>query len=893
MLSSAIRRAFIDYFVAAGHTRVESGSLIPADDPTLLFVNSGMAPFKDVFLGREQRPYQRAVTAQKCVRAGGKHNDLENVGYTARHHTFFEMLGNFSFGDYFKDDAIAHAWKLLTREIGLPAEKLWITVHLSDDETADIWRTKIGIPPERIIRLEENFWNMGDTGPCGPCSEIFYDHGPELAGGPPGSPTEDEGERFIEIWNLVFMQYERFADGKMQKLPKPSVDTGMGLERMAAVLQGVHNNYETDLFIPLIESARALCPGSSDAGAGKPEQNIASLRVIADHLRASAFLIGDGTSPSNEGRGYVLRRIIRRGLRHADKLGIQNPCFPRLLPTLIGIMGDAYPELHRQQKQISAVLTEEETQFARTLKAGMEILTAAIAKIGGARDTLNGETVFKLYDTYGFPPDLTADVAREHSLKTDWAGFEKAMQEQRKRSRAYGLFSDRRQKIPADIKKPTSFVGYDKTEAPARLLGMLNADGKPVQTLAAGETGTLIPDTTPFYAESGGQVGDMGRIVTRASLFRVTDTQKQNGIFLHFGKIEEGQMQVGDTLTATADPNKRAEIRRHHTATHLLHAALRQILGDHALQRGSLVTENRLRLDFAHTTALDATTLAELEDWVNERIARTMPITAQEMPLTEAKKLGAVALFGEKYGERVRVVSIENTEETASVELCGGTHVANSGELGVLRIESESGVAAGIRRLVAQTGRAAVHSERTRRATLKKLGTLLGTKEDAHLLADVSSLRKKLIQTEKELHRLRAELALKDLRRTYANAESAGGTRLAVFNCQNLTQPAFMRLADDCREKFATGIAILLNEPPGSDNITVMILAGKQQTGDYPAEKLLKHLISQFGGGGGGSTEKARGGLKRGANFNLPEEQTAAIKQAALEWITAQKPDSE
>ena len=874
MRSAEIRQAFIDHFVKVDHKHVESASLVPAGDPTLLFTNSGMAPFKDLFLGKEKRPYVRAVTAQRCVRAGGKHNDLENVGYTARHHTFFEMLGNFSFGDYFKEDAIAYAWQLLTRQIGLPQEKLLVTVHHTDDEAARIWRTAIGIPAERIIRLDEdNFWQMGDTGPCGPCSEIFYDHGPEVPGGAPGSPEEDEGERFVEIWNLVFMQYERFADGKMKQLPKPSVDTGMGLERMTTVMQGAHNNYETDLFVPLIESARALCPK-----AGLADNNLPSLRIIADHLRAAAFLIADGVLPANEGRGYVLRRIIRRALRHANKLNIDSPFLAKLLPTLIDLMGGAYPILTVKQTPIAQTLNDEERQFARALDQGMAILTSAIKE---ARNTLDGATIFKLYDTYGFPPDLTADAAREHSLTADWEGFQEHMTAQRNRSRAYSMFRKQHYALPPKL-KPSRFVGYTDTAISSRIVALLDDEGRAVTTLGPGAVGTVLLDETPFYAESGGQIGDTGQLVSQEGLFQVRDTKKQDNFVLHFGKVEEGALRPNETVRAAIDTERRREIRRHHSATHLLHAALHQIVGEHAQQRGSLVTDTRLRLDFAHNSALSATELEQLEDWVNDRIALALPINTEEMQLTEAKQQGAMALFGEKYGERVRVVAIGAKEQRCSIELCAGTHAAHSGELGPFQITSESSIAAGIRRVEAQTGAAARHADKNRRHTLKKIGALLSAKDGAQITATITSLRAKLARAEKQLNELRADQARRELQTAYADVKCFGGTNLMVFHGRELTQTAFLQSIDACRAKLKDGLAVLLNDK--TDNATIATIVLSKRAADYPADVLLKHLTAKFGGGGGGSGQQARGGIERPNN---KDPYTAQIEAAAAEWIQA------
>ncbi|HSH47942.1 MAG TPA: alanine--tRNA ligase, partial [Halomonas sp.] len=693
MKSAAIRQAFLSFFEQHGHTVVPSSSLVPDNDPTLLFTNAGMVPFKDVFLGRDPRSYVRAASSQRCVRAGGKHNDLDNVGYTARHHTFFEMLGNFSFGDYFKREAIRFAWNFLTEELGLPREKLWVTVHVSDDEAERIWKDEIGIDPARFSRLDEdNFWQMGDTGPCGPCSEIFYDHGPEVWGGPPGSPEED-GDRYIEIWNLVFMQFDRDAQGNLNPLPKPSIDTGMGLERIAAVMQGVHSNYEIDLFQRLL-SAAAEATGHGDTAAP-------SLRVIADHIRSCAFLITDGVLPSNEGRGYVLRRIIRRAVRHGHKLGASGAFFHRLVAALDAEMGDAYPELRRAREQIERVLLKEEEQFARTLDHGMGLLDEALASLEG--DTLPGETIFKLYDTYGFPFDLTADVCRERGVSLDAAGFERELEAQRERARAASQFgADYGAALELDGE--TLFVGYDRLEDSARVTALVDSEGNALVRLEPEQRGVAVLDRTPFYGESGGQVGDIGYLETASGRFLVEDTQKQGGHHLHHGRMIDGEMVVGETVTPKVDPDLRAATVRNHSATHLLHRALRLVLGEHVQQKGSLVTPQRLRFDFSHFEPMSAEQLQEVERLVSEQILENAATRVETMTLDEAKARGAAALFEAKYADSVRVLTIG--ADDFSVELCGGTHVARSGDIGCFHILAESGIASGVRRIEAITGQA-------------------------------------------------------------------------------------------------------------------------------------------------------------------------------------------
>ena len=691
--SNEIRSTFFEYFKERGHEIVRSGPLVPANDATLLFTNSGMVQFKDAFLGSEKRPYVRATTSQRCVRAGGKHNDLENVGYTARHHTFFEMLGNFSFGDYFKQDAIRYCWDLLTEVYGLPVERLWVTVYEEDQEAEDIWKNEIGVDPERFSRcgVKDNFWSMGDTGPCGPCSEVFYDHGPEVPGGPPGSPDED-GDRYIEIWNLVFMQFNRDADGTMTPLPKPSVDTGMGLERLAAVLQGVHSNYETDLFIHLIEKA-AVVTGATDL-------SDKSLRVIADHIRACAFLIVDGVVPSNEGRGYVLRRIIRRAIRHGHKLGVEGPFFYRLVEALEQEMGTAYPELGERREVVERILRQEEERFDETLDQGLRILDQAIEDLSG--EQIPGDTVFRLYDTFGFPVDLTADIARERGLTVDMANFEKAMEAQRDRARAASQFEAGGDKA-LEVEACSEFVGYDSTRGEGRVIALFH-DGAPVDSLGPEDRGIVVLDSTPFYSEGGGQVGDQGEISANGTRFEVEDTQRRGDATLHVGVITDGEIHMGDSLLAQVDAPRRRATARNHSATHLLHTALRQVLGGHVAQKGSLVAPDRLRFDFSHFEPVSKAQLEEIEALVNEWILQNDEADTQVLPLAQAMESGAVALFGEKYDDPVRVLAIGDY----STELCGGTHVRQTGDVGMFKLTSETGVAAGVRRVEAVTGQGAL-----------------------------------------------------------------------------------------------------------------------------------------------------------------------------------------
>ncbi|HGV2743940.1 TPA: alanine--tRNA ligase, partial [Escherichia coli] len=800
--TAEIRQAFLDFFHSKGHQVVASSSLVPHNDPTLLFTNAGMNQFKDVFLGLDKRNYSRATTSQRCVRAGGKHNDLENVGYTARHHTFFEMLGNFSFGDYFKHDAIQFAWELLTSEkwFALPKERLWVTVYESDDEAYEIWEKEVGIPRERIIRIgdnkgapyaSDNFWQMGDTGPCGPCTEIFYDHGDHIWGGPPGSPEED-GDRYIEIWNIVFMQFNRQADGTMEPLPKPSVDTGMGLERIAAVLQHVNSNYDIDLFRTLIQAV-AKVTGATDL-------SNKSLRVIADHIRSCAFLIADGVMPSNENRGYVLRRIIRRAVRHGNMLGAKETFFYKLVGPLIDVMGSAGEDLKRQQAQVEQVLKTEEEQFARTLERGLALLDEELAKLSG--DTLDGETAFRLYDTYGFPVDLTADVCRERNIKVDEAGFEAAMEEQRRRAReASGFGADYNAMIRVD--SASEFKGYDHLELNGKVTALF-VDGKAVDAINAGQEAVVVLDQTPFYAESGGQVGDKGELKGANFSFAVEDTQKYGQAIGHIGKLAAGSLKVGDAVQADVDEARRARIRLNHSATHLMHAALRQVLGTHVSQKGSLVNDKVLRFDFSHNEAMKPEEIRAVEDLVNTQIRRNLPIETNIMDPEAAKAKGAMALFGEKYDERVRVLSMGDF----STELCGGTHASRTGDIGLFRIISESGTAAGVRRIEAVTGEGAIATVHADSDRLSEVAHLL--KGDSNNLADkVRSVLERTRQLEKELQQLKEQAAAQESANLSSKAIDVNGVKLLVSELSGVEPKMLRTMVDDLKNQLGSTIIVL------------------------------------------------------------------------------------
>ncbi|EMS4513027.1 TPA: alanine--tRNA ligase [Escherichia coli] len=849
--TAEIRQAFLDFFHSKGHQVVASSSLVPHNDPTLLFTNAGMNQFKDVFLGLDKRNYSRATTSQRCVRAGGKHNDLENVGYTARHHTFFEMLGNFSFGDYFKHDAIQFAWELLTSEkwFALPKERLWVTVYESDDEAYEIWEKEVGIPRERIIRIgdnkgapyaSDNFWQMGDTGPCGPCTEIFYDHGDHIWGGPPGSPEED-GDRYIEIWNIVFMQFNRQADGTMEPLPKPSVDTGMGLERIAAVLQHVNSNYDIDLFRTLIQAV-AKVTGATDL-------SNKSLRVIADHIRSCAFLIADGVMPSNENRGYVLRRIIRRAVRHGNMLGAKETFFYKLVGPLIDVMGSAGEDLKRQQAQVEQVLKTEEEQFARTLERGLALLDEELAKLSG--DTLDGETAFRLYDTYGFPVDLTADVCRERNIKVDEAGFEAAMEEQRRRAReASGFGADYNAMIRVD--SASEFKGYDHLELNGKVTALF-VDGKAVDAINAGQEAVIVLDQTPFYAESGGQVGDKGELKGANFSFAVEDTQKYGQAIGHIGKLAAGSLKVGDAVQADVDEARRARIRLNHSATHLMHAALRQVLGTHVSQKGSLVNDKVLRFDFSHNEAMKPEEIRAVEDLVNAQIRRNLPIETNIMDLEAAKAKGAMALFGEKYDERVRVLSMGDF----STELCGGTHASRTGDIGLFRIISESGTAAGVRRIEAVTGEGAIATVHADSDRLSEVAHLL--KGDSNNLADkVRSVLERTRQLEKELQQLKEQAAAQESANLSSKAIDVNGVKLLVSELSGVEPKMLRTMVDDLKNQLGSTIIVLATVAEGK----VSLIAGvsKDVTDRVKAGELIGMVAQQVGGKGGGRPDMAQAG---------------------------------
>ncbi len=852
--TNKIRQQFLDFFKANGHEIVPSSPLVPGNDPTLLFTNAGMVQFKDVFLGAEKRSYVRAVSSQRCVRAGGKHNDLDSVGYTARHHTFFEMLGNFSFGDYFKRDAIAYAWELLTKVYGLPAEKLWVTVYHTDDEAFDLWKDMVGVPAERIVRIgdnkgapfaSDNFWQMGDTGPCGPCTEIFYDHGADIFGGPPGSPDED-GDRYIEIWNLVFMQFERHADGRMTPLPKPCVDTGMGLERLAAVLQHVHTNYETDQFQHLIKAAAQL------TGTGDLENK--SLRVIADHIRACSFLIVDGVLPGNEGRSYVLRRIIRRALRHGHQLGCRDLFFHRMVAPLIDVMGEAYPELVKKRAMVEQALKTEEERFAETLDQGMRVFEEMVAK--GAT-TIAGEDAFKLYDTYGFPADLTADVARERGLAIDMDGFERAMQAQRDRARAAGQFAAKGQISSELIQQltPTEFLGYDSGCADQLNVAAIVRDGQTVDSLASGEEAIVILDRTPFYGESGGQVGDTGELLGANGRFDVSDTHKLAGAFHgHAGRWSgSAPLKVGDVLSGRIDDARREATVLNHTATHLLHAALRTVLGEHVQQKGSLVAPDRLRFDFSHFQPVSHAELGRIEAMVNAQIRANHAADIRQMGMQEALDFGAMALFGEKYGERVRVLKLGDF----STELCGGTHVERTGDIGLFRIIAEGGVASGVRRIEAVTGAGALAVVEQQQSRLEQVAGLLGGRSD-DVVEKLRALIEKQRQTEKELDALKAKQASAAAGDLAAQAIDVNGLNVLAAVLDGADAKALRDGVDRLKQQLGDAVIVLAGRADGK----VQLVAGSHGAalGRIKAGELLGHVAAQIGGRGGGRPDMAQGG---------------------------------
>jgi len=864
MSASDVRSAFLEYFREHGHTVVPSSSLVPGNDPTLLFTNAGMVQFKDVFLGKEKRDYVRAVTSQRCVRAGGKHNDLENVGYTARHHTFFEMLGNFSFGDYFKREAIRYAWEFVTRRLKLDPARLWVSVYYEDNDAAEIWINDIGVPAARVKRMGEasNFWAMGDTGPCGPCSEIFYDHGPEVAGGPPGSPDED-GDRYVEIWNLVFMQYERAADGTLTALPKPSVDTGAGLERLAAVMQGVHSNYDIDLFRDLIAAA-AAATGSSD-------HSSPSLRVIADHIRACSFLIVDGVVPSNEGRGYVLRRIIRRAVRHGYQLGQSQPFFYKIVPALVKTMGGAFPELARTADHVARVLRQEEERFAETLAAGMLQFDARMREQGG--DTVAGTLVFLLHDTYGFPPDLTADIARERQLNVDMAGYEREMEAQRERARAASRFGVD-QRGGAQVAERSEFCGYEAIECQGRVVALLR-NGVSVEALTAGESGEVILDRTVFYAESGGQVGDTGELIGAASTrFEVKDTLKRGAAHSHIGRLIAGRLQVGDSVMERIDAERRAAIRLNHSATHLLHAALRKVLGTHVTQKGSLVAPDRLRFDYSHFQPLSSAERAQVETLVNDQIRANSEAATRLMDYEHAIAGGAMALFGEKYESRVRVLSMGDF----STELCGGTHVKRTGDIGIFHIVSETGVAAGVRRIEAVTGQAALDYVNRVDAQLADIAGLVhGSADEA--AAKVREALERIRALEKENRNLKDKLALGQGTDLAAAAVDVGGVMVLATRVDGADAGALRAAVDQLKSRLGSAIVVLGSVESDSK---VVLVAGvtADQTARVKAGELIGAVAAQVGGKGGGRADFAQAGGSR------PQALDAALA-SVTPWVRA------
>lgn len=849
--TAEIRQAFLDFFHSKGHNIVSSSSLVPTNDPTLLFTNAGMNQFKDVFLGLDKRDYNRATTSQRCVRAGGKHNDLENVGYTARHHTFFEMLGNFSFGDYFKHEAISYAWELLTGEnwFNLPKEKLWVTVYETDDEAFEIWEKEVGVPKERIIRIgdnkggafaSDNFWQMGDTGPCGPCTEIFYDHGDHIWGGPPGSAEED-GDRYIEIWNLVFMQFNRQADGTMLPLPKPSVDTGMGLERITAVMQHVNSNYDIDLFQKLI-AAVAEVTGATDL-------TNKSLRVIADHIRSCAFLIADGVIPSNENRGYVLRRIIRRAIRHGNMLGAKDTFFYKLVAPLIEVMGPAATELKEQQAMVEQLLKTEEEQFARTLERGLALLDEELSALKG--DTLDGEIAFRLYDTFGFPLDLTADVCRERNLKVDEAGFEKAMEVQRRRAReSSGFSADYNSMVRVD--GVTQFSGYEHLQRHSKVVALF-VEGQPVNDIQAGVNAIVVLDDTPFYGESGGQVGDKGILKTAAGVFSVSDTQKYGKAIGHQGSLDSGKLSVGDSVEAEVDMARRDRIRLNHSATHLLHAALRQVLGKHVAQKGSLVNDNYLRFDFSHFEAMKPEEIRQVEDLVNAQIRRNLPIQTTIMDLEEAKEKGAMALFGEKYEDSVRVLTMGDF----STELCGGTHASRTGDIGLFRIQSESGTAAGIRRIEGITGENAINALHQQSDLLQDVAHLV--KGDVNSITDkIRTLIERSRVLEKELQQVKGQQAAQESASLSSQTKDVKGVKLLVRQLDNVEPKILRTMVDDLKNQLGSVIIVLATI--ADDKVSLIAGVTKDLTDRVKAGELIASVAQQVGGKGGGRPDMAQAG---------------------------------
>ena len=862
MNSNQIREAFLEYFESRGHTRVPSSSLVPGNDPTLLFTNAGMVQFKELFLGQETRDYVRAASSQRCVRAGGKHNDLENVGYTARHHTFFEMLGNFSFGDYFKQEAIHFAWEFLTETLQVPSEKLWITVFEEDDEAADIWLNDIGVSKERFSRCGEkdNFWAMGDTGPCGPCSEIFYDHGESVPGGPPGSPDQ-EGDRYVEIWNLVFTQYDRSSSGELVPIPKPSVDTGMGLERISAVMQGVHNNYDIDLFAHIIKAIQSLSGNHDD---------LTSARVIADHIRSCAFLVADGVLPSNEGRGYVLRRIIRRAIRHGNKLGFDEPFFHRLVSPLADVMGDAYPELRTSANVIENHLQQEELRFGETLQNGLKHFEDAVAATTG--NTIAGTDIFKLYDTYGFPVDLTADMARERGLELDMQGFDKAMEQQRQRGRAASKFDmEMSFKLDPEADYTTEFNGYEQLQAESNVKAIYQ-EGGALNELKAGETGGIILEATPFYAESGGQVGDQGILSHQDNTFQVMDTQKQGNAHIHVGEVTQGSIKVGDKLVATVNQKAREDTVRNHSATHLMHAALREILDDHVTQKGSLVAPDRLRFDFSHPDPVTKEQLRQIEDLVNHKVMENIDTKIEIMPLEEAKQSGAMSLFGEKYDDMVRVLTIGGE---FSVELCGGTHVARSGDVGLFKIISETGIAAGVRRIEAVTGAGALVWLQEQEARMDGLADMLKSSRE-NILAKLEQQLERTRKLEKEVEQLKSKFASSAGDDMLSQAEDVNGIKVLATSLEGIEPKNLRDMADQLKNKLGTAALVLATV----EGKKISLVAGvtKDATDRIQAGELVNFVATQVGGKGGGRPDMAQGG------GNEPDSLGQALA-SVVDWV--------
>ena len=847
MKAKQVRKTYIDYFRSKGHELVDSDSLVPQNDPSLLFTNAGMVPFKDVLLGVEKRPYTRAVSSQRCLRVGGKHNDLENVGYTARHHTFFEMLGNFSFGDYFKKEAIAFAWELLTENYSIPADKLWITVFKDDDESETIWREDIGVPAERISRLDEedNFWTMGDTGPCGPCSEIYYDHGPEIEGSPPAIGS-DPGDRFVEIWNLVFTQFDRSQDGSLSPLPSPCVDTGLGLERMAAVLQDKHSTFETDLFTPLIKDAAKIC--------GTKDLNNPSLKVISDHLRASAFLVADGVSVSNEGRGYVLRRIIRRALRHANKLGAEKPVMSSMVPTLVKQMSDAYPILKKNSALIQANILQEEEQFASTLVQGMSLLKEEVKNLKGK--TISGELIFKLYDTYGFPPDMTADFARENNLKVDLKGYEKSMNKQKERGRGASAFSSI---LPEslNLEGSTDFVGYENDEVKTKILELVSlSDGKTQEDIKKNEETLVILDKTPFYAESGGQVGDSGALIGDKFEFQVTDTQKIGDHVGHIGALAKGSVSKGDGVLARINKQARNQTALNHSATHLLNSALRTVLGDHVEQRGSLVNEEKLRFDFVHQKQVTKDEIKEIEAIVNSEIRANSKATTETMPIKEAEKKGALAFFGDKYGEEVRVLSMGGD---FSVELCGGTHVQRTGDIGYFKIITETSISAGVRRIEALTGEAAVNLSQDSHDNLDSLALKLNTSSE-EVRDKISQLIDSNKTLKQELDKLRSSSLSATASDMSLELEEIAGLKVIAKKMEGLDSSVLRETADKLRNKEKNSLIVLISI---FEDKVPLVIATHKELDQIDARDVMNHLVNLLGGSGGGRSDFAQGGVEK------------------------------